>query len=391
MTGKIITRTWARRGPTGRRVKRTSYGYDVTINGTRERKYDAAWQTETEALTAMLVRLEAVDAGRLDKPKDLTLGQLAEEYLTYKTERGKRSLREDRRILTKCLLPAFGADCLVRRLTAPTVAQYEKKRTGQVTAFTVANELTVLRHMLRLGKRWGYLADVPEITLPKKPDPRERYLEESEIGKLLEACGKSRNPYLGAIVSLALNTGMRKGEILGLEWERIDLTADYGLSARLTLYKTKSGKPRGVPLGQDAVDGLTALEPDPDRRTGLVFKRRDGQEWGQVRTAFATAMDRAGIKGFRFHDLRHTFASHYMMRGGNLYELKDILGHSDIKMTTRYAHLSPHHLRAGVERLKGLAPAPATAHSAAQNGNLEPQRRVNPHGPVAQVDRAAVS
>ena len=112
----------------------------------------------------------------------------------------------------------------------------------------------------------------------------------------------------------------------------------------------------GVPLGQGAVDAPTALEPGAEQRTGLVFKRCDGSEWGQIRTAFTTAMERAGLEGFRFHDLRHTFASHYMMRGGNLYELKDILGHSDIKMTIRYAHLSPHHLRGGVERLKGLAP-----------------------------------
>jgi integrase len=72
-----------------------------------------------------------------------------------------------------------------------------------------------------------------------------------------------------------------------------------------------------------------------------VFKRRGGIAWGQIRTAFASALTRAGIEGFRFHDLRHTFASHYMMRGGQLYDLKEILGHSDIEMTARYAHLSP--------------------------------------------------
>jgi integrase len=191
-------------------------------------------------------------------------------------------------------------------------------------------------------------------------------LEQAEIEKLLAACADSKNPYLSAIVALALNTGMRKAEILGLAWERVDLAADFGLSAKLTLYRTKSGKPRGVPLNQDAVDALVVVEPKPERRTGLVFKRSDGTEWGQIRTAFDGALTRAGIENFRFHDLRHTFASHFMMRGGSLYDLKEILGHSDIKMTMRYAHLSPHHLHGSIAKVEGLARMPAAAHRTAQ-------------------------
>src|SRR5262249_5572627 len=132
----------------------------------------------------------------------------------------------------------------------------ERQRAGQVRAFTVANELTVLRHMQRLGRRWGYLDQVPDVDLPKKPEGRRRFLDEAEIGKLLEACQKSRNPYLGTIVTVAVNTGMRKAEILGLEWERVDLG-----SARLTLYKTKSGKPRGVPMNRAVYDTLITLDP----------------------------------------------------------------------------------------------------------------------------------
>jgi integrase len=114
-----------------------------------------------------------------------------------------------------------------------------------VSAFTVANELTVLRHMLRLGRRWAYLESVPDIEIPKKPEGRRAYLTTEEIGQLLTACGKSKNSHLRAIVTVALNTGMRKGEIVGLEWSRVDLTR--GL---LTVYKTKSGKPRSCPHDQ---------------------------------------------------------------------------------------------------------------------------------------------
>jgi integrase len=264
---------------------------------------------------------------------------------------GKRSLKEDRRILNKRLVPALGADLLVKKLTAPAIAQYERQRAGKVSAFTVANELTVLRHMLRLGRRWGYLEHVPDIELPKKPEGRRRFLDEAELGKLLGACHKSRNPYLGAIVTIAVNTGMRKAEILGLEWERVDLA-----SARLTLYKTKSGKPRGIPMNRAVHDVLVALAPADDRM-GVVFRRRGGAEWGNIRTAFTTALRNAAIVGFRFHDLRHTFASHFVMRGGSLKALQEILGHADYKMTQRYSHLSPAHLLADVQRLEGLTTA----------------------------------
>ena len=109
--------------------------------------------------------------------------------------------------------------------------------------------------------------------------------------------------------------------------------------------------------------------------------------WAQVRIAFETALDRAGIKDFRFHDLRHTFASHFVMRGGSLQDLRKILGHADFKMTLHYAHLSTKHLRAPMERMEGLT----SAHRSAQSAKIGSDRRVSSSAPVAQVDRAAVS
>jgi integrase len=392
---KIVTRVWTSRGPTGKRVRHVSYGYHAMIAGQRVRCVPAEWSTEAEALEALNRRLADAAAGRTPKPAaEATLGALAEEYLRYKTARGKRSLHEDRRIIDKRLLPEFGATRPVRQLTAGMIARYEQRRAGEVGACTVCNELTVLRHMLRLGRRWEYLDAVPEIEMPKKPEPRQRYLEPAEIERLLAACARSKNHHLGTIVTVVLNTGMRLGEVMGLAWERVDLA-----SARLTLYRTKSGKPRGVPMNRDVYDALVALEPDAARRVGPLFARRDGTAWGQIRNAFATAMDRAEVRGFRFHDLRHTFASHYMMRGGSLYDLKDILGHADIAMTMRYAHLSPQHLRVGVERLEGLAAGRPMAHEMAQSARMSlapgDSRRAtaenSSRAPVAQVDRAAVS
>jgi integrase len=370
----IQKHTWSRTEPDERgrprRVTLTAYGYDVRVNGKRERKWDAAWTTPALARAALAEREKAIAAGQATPPEQRTLKELADEYLRYKTQEGKRSVGHDRKILeseTSGLLAAFGATLPVRALASTAIAQYEQRRIGQVSAFTVCNELGVLRHMLRLAKRWGYIDQVPEIEMPKKPAGRLRYLDEAEIARLLDACAKSRNPYLTTIVTLAINTGMRKGEILGLEWERVDVA-----TARITLYQTKSGKPRGVPMNRAVYDALTALEPDAAKRQGFLFRKRDDRRWGQIRRAFETAAAKAGLKDFRFHDLRHTAASHLVMRGASLADVKEILGHADLKMTLRYAHLGPAHLRGAVDRLDGLTPAatPETRAEATPVGHL---------------------
>jgi hypothetical protein len=116
------------------------------------------------------------------------------------------------------------------------------------------------------------------------------------------------------------------------------------------------------------------LELDLEHRGGLVFKPRDGAAWGQVRTAFASACKKAGIERFRFRDLRPMGASHSVMRGASLNDVRELLGHSDLKMTQRYAHLSPAHFRRAVGLLDGLTPAsakvPELAHKLAQSDRM---------------------
>jgi len=238
--------------------------------------------------------------------------------------------------------------------------------------------MSVLRHALHLARKWGYLDRVPAMELPKKPEGRKRYLSEEELLRLLEACADSKNHYLLAIVVHAVNTGMRKREILTLTWEHVDLTSDFGLNARLELHHTKNGKPRGVPLNRVCVEVLTDLAPLPAQRVGPLFKARDGMAGGQMRTAFESACKRAGILHCRFHDLRHTAASHFVMRGRSLQEVKEVLGHSDFRMTLRYAHLSPQHLRSAVEALDGLTPLPRARHTAASHNRAQNSQHNEP-------------
>jgi len=379
MTGRVTKKRWTARGLARQRVKREAWGWTRQVNGKQVKRFNEAWSYQDA-----MEDLQEQEPGVVLSV--VTLGALADQYLAYKLEKGKRSLKEDTRIIRKQLLPYFGAQVDVRKVSAAQIAQYERMRVGKVSVFTVCNELSIMKHMLRLARKWGYVKTVVDIELPRKPEGRQRYLTEEEITRLVAACERSRNPHLAAMVVFALNSGQRKEEIVKVSWAHINFS-----TAIISLYKTKSGRPRGIPINADLDRVLRALEPDPAKRIGPVFKRADGRAWGAIRTAFTTALERAGISSFRFHDLRHTFSSHYMMRGGSLYDLKEILGHADIKTTARYAHLSPQHLRAGVERMEGLT----SAHKSAQSATLEPVAQSKSvdslAAPVAQVDRAAVS
>ena len=162
---------------------------------------------------------------------------------------------------------------------------------------------------------------------------------------MLAACRASRTKHLAAIVQLAMETGMRRGEIMGLTWESsIDLTRGV-----IRLERTKGGRRREISM-RPVVYQLLAGLPG---RTGRLWPDR------QIRKAFERAVEAARLQDFHFHDLRHHFASWYMMRAGNVLALRDILGHRDLALTQRYAHLSPDHLRSEMERTARPINAPS--------------------------------
>ena len=156
------------------------------------------------------------------------------------------------------------------------------------------------------------------------------------------------------MVTTALHTSMRRGEILGLSWEGVDFARGV-----LLLDRTKSGRRREVPMNRAVYDALSVLPTE--LWEGLLFHRRGGA-WGTIRTAFETACTRAKLADFRFDDLRHTCASWLVMRGRSLKEVQELLGHQTFAMTLRYAHLSPERLRDAVASLERPAKAPSSAH-----------------------------
>ena len=124
----------------------------------------------------------------------------------------------------------------------------------------------------------------------------------------------------------------------------------------------------------DAVDATLNALPGAQAE-GPVFRKASGESWGSIRTAWDNACRKAKLDDVHFHDLRHTFASHMMMRGASLGDLRDLLGHADVKMTMGYAHLSPAHRRAAVDKLAGLTPVPSAQaqHTVVESDSCQPQ------------------
>ncbi|MFK5949008.1 MAG: site-specific integrase [Methylococcales bacterium] len=200
-----------------------------------------------------------------------------------------------------------------------------------------------------------YLSKNEEISLHKALHERDSKVKsERENGNLFRQqrnyplLQELRNfnycDYLEPLIILAMNTGMRRGEIFGLEWGHVDLEKEF-----LTVIagNAKSGRGRHIPLNKAAKAALINWLSDTQNR-GYVFKGVDEQPLKDIKKAWGNLLNDAEISEFRFHDLRHHFASKLVMAGVDLNTVRELMGHSDLKMTLRYAHLAPEHKAAAV-------------------------------------------
>jgi hypothetical protein len=194
---KVQKRTWLSRGPSGRRVRKVSWGYTLQVNGKQERQFSADW-TEEDARAELAKRILAKDT---PKTRPTTLAQAADRYLQAKAR--KRSLPEDRRML-RHLVARFGAETRLSALTSEVISQYRDERLGQpslrrgnatglLSPCTVNRELALLSHLLRLAHDEWNLAVSPRIRRLEEPQGRLRWLDPDEAARLLAACRRSRN------------------------------------------------------------------------------------------------------------------------------------------------------------------------------------------------------
>ncbi len=224
----------------------------------------------------------------------------------------------------------------------PTVISEHKAKMTQSPA-TVDKYLKNLSHAFTVATNdWGWLENNPvkKVKSPKLPRGRVRFLDDGERTKLLAASKESSNSWLYPCVILALSTGMRQGELMGLKWQDVNLKDGY-----LILHETKNGERRRVPL---AGHGLELLREHAKVRrldTDLLFPGTVHKTKPiDLRKPFETALKAAGINDFHWHDLRHCTASYLAMNGASLAEIAEVLGHKTLQMVKRYAHLSDGHV-----------------------------------------------
>jgi len=321
------------------------------------------FDTEEEALAyATLMAPRLGDAAPPVTDQTMTLGAAFERYFLARAR--KRSLDADRK-LARHLLAEFGESTRLRDLTASRIARYQERRlaAGSVrnktaegkprplSSASINRPLSLLRSLLRLAHRnWDVLPRVPVITLEREPQGKIRWLTADEEVRLLAACAESQTAHLRDVIVLALETGMRLGEIAGLTWDRVDMSRGI-----IRLETTKSGRRREIPMRQVVYD-LLARRPEP--HAGRVWPKPS------FRDAFVRAVERARLDApFTFHSSRHHFGSWWMMRGGSLLTLSRVLGHSTLAMTMRYAHLSPDYVRAEMEKTEGPKTATLEPHA----------------------------
>jgi integrase len=235
----------------------------------------------------------------------------------------------------------------IHTLTVEVLDHYRAQRLGEkVGPATINREMATLKHALSKAVEWKLLRksareELTAIRKYQEPDGRLRYLSgEAEAERLLQAC----EDWLRPIVLTAIHTGMRKGELLGLTWDCVDMTRGF-----IRLKQTKNGKARALPLNETLWGLFSQLRTRPD--VPWVFHDAHGRRYNDVRHAFERACVGVGLVDFHFHDLRHTFASWLIMRGVPLATVSTLLGHTSPTMTLRYAHLSPKHLTSAVRVL----------------------------------------
>jgi integrase len=323
------------------------YWFDFQINGTRYRKSTGKTtrRTAEDVFHAEREKAKAGESSGVQEAKAYKLVDLAEEYLKW-AER-QRSYKDKKRGI-KQLVDVFGNHD-VNDLNTREIEQWQSIRLKYNKPSTVNRLLATLKHMINKGTQWGMASDralkqVRNVKLLPENNRRLRFLNIEECQRLIESCHKDLKP----IVVIALHTGMRRGEIFNLKWEQVDLRHGF-----ILLDTSKNGERREIPINTT----LEYLFKEMEQRSvesEYVFAGKTGKPLTDIKKGFHTALRRACIHDFRFHDLRHTFASQLVMAGIDITSVKELLGHKSLTMTMRYSHLSPGHKKKAVHVLDRL-------------------------------------
>jgi len=315
-----------------------------------KRYRETVGESKTEARQALSARKTQIREGRFFPNKKQESKTSWEEFLPIFNKWAEKNLKATsfkRYMVNVANLTPFFEGKSLSQISPKMIEHFKSSRIDKngVSPSTVNRDLACLKRIYNLAIRWGYVEHNPvsKVDFFKENSGRLRYLTAEEISFLLSVCQQ----YLKDIVEFVIHTGLRRGELFSLKWIDIDLK-----NRLLVVKNTKNNEDRIIPLNDVALNVLHRIPRQLHNEhvfTTPATKR--GDKVNDVKKSFKTALEKAGIKDFRFHDLRHTFASHLIMAGVDLTTVKELMGHKDIKMTLRYSHLSPDHKKRGVDML----------------------------------------
>lgn len=299
------------------------------------------------------------------KKQDMTFARFVEErFLPHQRsgERGRSRGRDAEWMMNRRILATFGKMRL-RDVTREDVMQFQTRVAEETSEATSNRNLACLARCLSLAHQWGYIPANPAARVKKYRElpSKEETLTEDEVRRLDAVLRDAHCPQSGGVIRLLLWTGMRKTEAASLRWEDVRLGAEGDPKAVPVAFlrRTKSGRPRVVPLNTQAAAVLRGMEAHRDESSSFVF--HSPTELGYVhdlRVTWSKAKKLAGLPPeFRLHGLRHAFASRLVMGGNSLYITQKLLGHETPSMTMRYAHLADPELLAASESVAKIAKA----------------------------------
>jgi len=322
-------------------TKKKSFVADfyIRVDGKKKRVRRGGFETRNDAKhyeRKTIIESEKIKKNSVQK-SNITFCELATKYFEGYCK-NKKSWKSDRSRLAK-LVEYFGDYCLTD-LSKLHVSDYIQKRSLEksvrnkpFSGTSINRELELLRSVLNLAIEWEMIESHSIIKLGKflfKENQVTNVLTEDQLQKLVELAP----PYLKLIILIAINTGMRRGEVLNLEWERVN----FG-SGIIHLDKTKTSKERDIPMNETLKPILFELSQKMKGHRYVIENPETEKCYVEIKKSWKTLLKMVGINNFRFHDLRHNFATYTLLHnGGSLVTLSDILGHSTITMTTRYAH-----------------------------------------------------
>jgi integrase len=283
--------------------------------------------------------------GIYKQPVKISLGEFGERYMEH-AKANKRSWLRDEQMLNH-LCAYFGKERPLAEVTPMEIEGYKLQRRGKVADSTVNRELALLKRMFNLAITWDLflgLNPVRKVKFFREFNTGLRVLSPQEEEKLLQ----NAIPYLQDLIRFALNTGLRIGEIFSLRWSNVDLKKGI-----LSVFASKTQTIREIPINSETRNVLEAWWLGK-KNEGVFYNPQTGKPFVDLKTGFALACRKAGIVDVTWHTLRHTFASRLVNSGVDIVTVKELLGHSSISVTMRYAHTNIDSKRAAVEKLEGF-------------------------------------